>query len=142
MSSNGTRTLVIRHGTLIDGSGNPPSPNEAIVIVGNRIHSMGSIPEDVRLEDQEHVQVIDATGQWIMPGLIDGHCHLSFGYPAIAGVRSSRGTTSAEFSTLRAARNAQQVLRSGVTSLSVPGGTWFIDGNRSGSQIPSCHPRC
>lgn len=127
MGSNGTSTMVIRHGTLIDGSGNPPRLNEAIVIVGNRIHSIGSIPEDIRLEDQEHVQVIDATGQWIMPGLIDGHCHLSFGYPTITGVRSSRGTTSAEFSTLRAARNAQQVLRSGVTSLSVPGGTWFID---------------
>lgn len=120
-------TLVILNGTLIDGAGNPPTPNEAIVVQGNRIRSIGRLPEDVRLEDREHVNVIDASEQWILPGLIDGHCHLSFGFPQMSGVPSSQGTTSAEFSTLRAARNAQTVLRSGVTSLSVPGGTWFID---------------
>ena len=32
MSSNGNRTTVIRNGMLIDGSGNPPTQNEAIVI--------------------------------------------------------------------------------------------------------------
>jgi imidazolonepropionase-like amidohydrolase len=127
MGSNGTKTIVITNGTLIDGSGNPPTPNQALVIEGNRIRSTGRLPEDVRLEERDKVHVIDAEGQWIMPGLIDGHCHLSFGFPQLAGVRSARGTTSPEFSTLRAARNAQQVLRSGVTSLSVPGGTWFID---------------
>jgi imidazolonepropionase-like amidohydrolase len=120
-------TLVILNGTLIDGAGNPPTPNEAMVVQGNRIRSMGRLPEDVRLEDREHVNVIDASEQWILPGLIDGHCHLSFGFPQMNGAPSSQGTTSAEFSTLRAARNAQTVLRSGVTSLSVPGGTWFID---------------
>jgi imidazolonepropionase-like amidohydrolase len=120
-------TLVILNGTLIDGSGNPPVPNEAIVIEGNRIRSVGRLPEDIQLEDLAHVDVIDASEQWILPGLIDGHCHLSFGFPQMSGVPSSHGTTSAEFSTLRAARNAQTVLRSGVTSLSVPGGTWFID---------------
>lgn len=120
-------TLVILNGTLIDGAGNPPTPNEAIVVQGNRIRSIGRLPEDVRLEDREHVNVIDASEQWILPGLIDGHCHLSFGFPQMHGAPSSQGTTSAEFSTLRAARNAQTVLRSGVTSLSVPGGTWFID---------------
>ena len=127
MGSNGTKTLVIQHGTLIDGSGKPPRPNDAIVIEGNRIRSIGRLPKGVRLDDREHVHVIDASGQWIMPGLIDGHCHLSFGYPAVEGIRSAKGTTSPEFSTLRAAKNAQTVLHSGVTSLSVPGGTWFID---------------
>ncbi len=120
-------TLVILNGTLIDGTGRPPVPNEAIVVEGNRIRSVGRLPEDVRLEDRAHVDVIDASEQWILPGLIDGHCHLSFGFPQMSGVPSSQGTTSAEFSTLRAARNAQTVLRTGVTSLSVPGGTWFID---------------
>ncbi|MBI3329069.1 MAG: amidohydrolase family protein [Nitrospinae bacterium] len=127
MANHAKRTLVIRNGTLIDGSGKPPTPNEAIVIEGNRIRSTGPLPADVQLADRDNVHVIDALGQWIMPGLIDGHCHLSFGHPHMTGVPSARGTTSAEFSTLRAARNAQQVLRSGVTSLSVPGGTWFID---------------
>jgi imidazolonepropionase-like amidohydrolase len=127
MPNHTAKTLVIQHGTLIDGAGGPAVANEALVITGNRIRSVGRLPEDVRLEDQAHVQVIDASGQWIMPGLIDGHCHLSFGLPAFPEVPSARGTINPGFSALRAARNAQTVLRSGVTSVAVPGGTWFID---------------
>ena len=127
MGGNSKKTMVIRNGTLIDGSGSPSIQNEAIVIEGERIRSTGRLPGDVNLEDRDNVQVIDASGQWIMPGLIDSHCHLSFGFPQVSGVDSARGTTSPEFSALRAAKNAQTILRSGVTGISVPGGTWFID---------------
>jgi imidazolonepropionase-like amidohydrolase len=112
---------------LIDGTGNSPSRSEAIVIQGNRIKSTGRLPSDIRLEDRDNVEVINATGQWIMPGLIDAHTHLSYGNPKVPGEARGRGTTRPEFNTLRAARNAQIVLRSGVTSISVPGGTWFTD---------------
>jgi imidazolonepropionase-like amidohydrolase len=81
----------------------------------------------VNLEDTDKVDVIDADGQWIMPGLIDGHCHLSFGMPAVQGYASARGTINPGFSAIRAAKNAQTILRSGVTSVSIPGGTWFIE---------------
>ncbi len=121
------RTTIIRGGTLIDGSGQSPVQNDAIVLDGDRIRSVGVLPPDVNAEDPESVRTIDASGKWIMPGLIDGHCHLSFGQPAMPGLNIARGTVSSEFSTIRAARNAQTVLRSGVTSVCVPGGTWFID---------------
>jgi imidazolonepropionase-like amidohydrolase len=121
------KTLVIRNGTLIDGSGRPASRNDAIVIEGNRIRSVGALPADIHLEDRKTVEVIDAAGQWIMPGLIDAHCHMSYGYPLIKGEGKGKGTTRPEFSTLKSARSAQKVLRSGVTSIAVPGGTWFTD---------------
>ena len=121
------KTLVIRNGTLIDGSGQATARNDAIVIEGNRIKSVGPLPPDVRLEDRSKVEVLDAGGQWIMPGLIDAHCHMSYGYPAVKGEGKGKGTTRPEFSTLKSARSAQKVLRSGVTSISVPGGTWFTD---------------
>ena len=127
MTSQNQQTTVIRNGTLIDGSGRPAAENEAVVIQGNRITSVGRVPPGLNLEDKESVRIIDATGRWIMPGLIDGHCHLSFGQPSMPGVSIGRGTASAEFTTLKAARNAQTILRSGVTSVSIPGGTWFID---------------
>lgn len=127
MSSNGKKTIVIANGTLIDGTGSPPFRNEAIVIQGNRIKCTGRLPADIRIEDREKVEVVDAAGQWIMPGLIDAHTHLSYGNPKVPGEARGRGTTRPEFNTLRAARNAQLVLRSGVTSISVPGGTWFTD---------------
>jgi imidazolonepropionase-like amidohydrolase len=127
MPANSVKTTIIRNGSLIDGSGRVPVDNDTVVIQGDRIRSVGSVPPDVNVEDLENVATIDASGKWIMPGLIDGHCHLSFGQPAMPGITMARGTVSSEFSTLRAARNAQTILRSGVTSVCVPGGTWFID---------------
>lgn len=127
MSDSESKTLVIRNGTLIDGSGAAAAANTAVVIQGNRISSVGELPGEVNLEDTDKVDVIDATGQWIMPGLIDGHCHLSFGMPAVQGYASARGTVNPGFSAIRAAKNAQTILRSGVTSVSIPGGTWFIE---------------
>ena len=127
MSDSESKTLVIRNGTLIDGSGTAAAANTAVVIQGNRISSVGELPGGVNLEDADKVDVIDATGQWIMPGLIDGHCHLSFGMPAVQGYASARGTVNPGFSAIRAAKNAQTILRSGVTSVSIPGGTWFIE---------------
>ena len=127
MSTNGAKTTIIRNGTLIDATGQPAVQNDAVVVQGNRILSVGAVPPQINVEDREHVETIDATDKWIMPGLIEGHCHLSFGQPVMPGLSVARGTTSPEFSTIRAAKNAQIVLRSGVTSLSIPGGTWFID---------------
>src|SRR5262249_43423731 len=127
MSAARKKTLVVRNGILIDGSGRPAARNDAIVIEGNRIRSVGALPPDVELEDRRTVEVIDAGGQWIMPGLIDAHCHVSYGYPMIKGEGKGKGTTRPEFSTLKSARSVQKVLRSGVTGISVPGGTWFTD---------------
>jgi imidazolonepropionase-like amidohydrolase len=124
---SGKKTLVIRNGNLIDGSGNPTARNDAVVVEGNRIKSVGALPGDLQLADRANVEVLDAAGQWIMPGLIDAHCHVSYGYPMIKGEGKGKGTTRPEFSTLKSARSVQKVLRSGVTSISVPGGTWFTD---------------
>ena len=98
------------------------------MIEGNRIKSVGPLPPDVALEDRRHVRG-DRRGRanGSCPGLIDAHCHVSYGYPTIKGEGKGKGTTRPEFSTLKSARSVQKVLRSGVTSISVPGGTWFTD---------------
>jgi imidazolonepropionase-like amidohydrolase len=43
--------LVIRNGTLIDGTGAQPAPNDAIVVRDNRIVSIGPLPPDVSIAD-------------------------------------------------------------------------------------------
>ena len=52
------KTLVIRNGTLIDGSGKAAAGNDAIVIQGNRVKSVGALPADVKLEDRKNVDVL------------------------------------------------------------------------------------
>ncbi len=74
------KTLVIRGGMLIDGTGGPPRGPVDIVIEGNRIASVrpagtpglplaqGRNPKNADLE-------IDAAGQYILPGFVDVHVH-------------------------------------------------------------------
>src|SRR5271157_5431569 len=111
--------LLIENGALIDGSGAATVENATIALEGNRIASVGS-PVPARPGDT----VIDAAGKYILPGLIDAHCHLSLHQGALPGVRY---TSSAEFCTLWAAHAIGRVLRAGVTSIAVPGGKWFTD---------------
>src|SRR5262249_33614769 len=51
----------------------------------------------------------------------------SYGYTVIKGEGKGKGTAQPEFSKLKPARSEQKVLRSGVTSISVPGDTWVTD---------------
>jgi imidazolonepropionase-like amidohydrolase len=89
------RTLVVRHGTLIDGSGRPPVPNDALVIEGNRIKSVGPLPESIRSSgSRDDVEVIDASGQWIMSGLIDASDGRFPTSPPIASTRAGSSTST------------------------------------------------
>ena len=68
-----TRPIAIVGGTLIDGTGRPPLVNAAIIMQEGRLVAVGarggvSIPEGA--------EVIDVAGKTVLPGLIDGHCHL------------------------------------------------------------------
>src|SRR5262245_53889189 len=65
--------LVIQGGTLIDATGRPPLEDSVIVIEGNRFKAVGKRGE---IAVPIGSRVIDAKGKTILPGLIDGHCHL------------------------------------------------------------------
>jgi imidazolonepropionase-like amidohydrolase len=61
-------------GTLIDGRGGPAVPNANVVIRDGKIDCAG--PASL-CPLPEGVQVIDAKGAWVTPGLIDAHVHFS-----------------------------------------------------------------
>ncbi|HJU15766.1 MAG TPA: amidohydrolase family protein [Stellaceae bacterium] len=114
--------LLIRNGTVIDGTGKPPFANGVLIIEGNEITHAGDV--SAAGEQRRGDVVIDAAGKYIMPGLIDGHVHLSSHQGALPGVRYP---SSPEFATLWAARAASKILHAGVTGISVPGGKHFVD---------------
>ncbi len=60
--------LVIRNGTLVDGSGGAPYPAD-VGVIGDRIAAIGRIRE-------RGVQEVDAEGHVVTPGFVDGHTHL------------------------------------------------------------------
>jgi imidazolonepropionase-like amidohydrolase len=68
-----TVALVIQGGTLIDATGRPPLENAVIVVEGERVKAVGKRGE---VAVPRNARVIDVGGKTILPGLIDGHCHL------------------------------------------------------------------
>ena len=60
--------------TVIDGSGRAPLTNAVIVVRGSRIDTI--VPAQ-GYEIPRHTRVVDVSGKWIIPGLIDAHAHVS-----------------------------------------------------------------
>jgi imidazolonepropionase-like amidohydrolase len=102
---------VIRAGRLIDGTGADPATDVALVIEGGKIARREPWSDDLQREGIIH----DFSGQTVLPGLVDAHCHLTLlgaGLP----YEQEEGHTD-EFMAVTAVHNAQVMLRSGVTTL-------------------------
>ena len=72
--------LIIRGGTLIDGTGGPPRGPVDIVIENNqivRIASVGTpfIPIDEDRRPKDATYELEAEGMYILPGFVDLHIH-------------------------------------------------------------------
>ena len=73
--SDATEILVIQGGTVFDSVGGTMLPNRTVVIENGRIADV--IGPGGRLKIGRHFQMMDATGNYIVPGLIDAHVHLA-----------------------------------------------------------------
>jgi N-acyl-D-amino-acid deacylase len=80
--------LVIRNGTVIDGSGRPRVRADVGVRDG-RIATIGRI-------DERGADEVDAEGHFVTPGFIDGHTHLDvqFSWDPLGTCSSWHGVTS------------------------------------------------
>ena len=67
------KRVVIDGGTLIDATGRPPIQDAVVIIENERIREAGRKQEIPIPKDSS---VINAKGKTILPGFIDGHCHL------------------------------------------------------------------
>src|ERR1700754_3521411 len=64
---------VIEHVRVIDGTGRAPIENATVVIDGDKIVSVSTKKP---LTVAKGAKVIDATGETLMPGIINAHGHL------------------------------------------------------------------
>ena len=67
------RTIAVQGATLIDGTGRSPLSCAVILIEGDRIAAVGKCGA-VAIPRGAHI--VDVRGKFILPGLIDCHCHL------------------------------------------------------------------
>lgn len=107
--------LVIKGGTLIDGTGAPPIPDAALLIEDGKIKAVGP---QAGLGWPREAEVVDAAGKTIMPGLIDCHSHaIAYEYNL-----ETRVTTPMSLTVVRTLKNLHTMLDMGVTTLRDGGG--------------------
>lgn len=101
--------VLFRKASVWDGSGAEPYPAD-VLVEGKRIkvvaRTLGQLPAD-------GATIIDAHGRTLMPGLVEGHAHISFGG---AVNDSDLGNIPPEEHVLLTMRNAKTLLDHGFTS--------------------------
>src|ERR1700712_533266 len=103
-------TMLFRNAQVWDAISAEAYPGE-VLIEGNRITSVARGRNQIAAG--RAAETIDARGLFLMPGLVEGHCHLSF-----VGVATNKelGEIPVEEHLLRTCRNATKILDHGFTS--------------------------
>jgi imidazolonepropionase-like amidohydrolase len=68
-------TIAFRGATVIDGTGAPPRRNMLVVVADGRITLITALTPESLARLPAGTEEISAEGQWMLPGLIDGHVH-------------------------------------------------------------------
>jgi imidazolonepropionase-like amidohydrolase len=112
-SSVAAQTVAIRAGNVIDTAKGTVAKDQIILVEDGKIKSMGSgtaVPAGA--------QVIDLSSEWVIPGLMDAHTHVTLTkVPGKAPFEAAYLQQSSAFRALRGLRNAQDLLRAGFTTL-------------------------
>lgn len=100
-------TLAIQNVTLIDGTGEAPRDGMTVVVAEGRVSAVG---KDVKIPSD--AQLIDGTGKFLIPGLMDIHIHVP-GSP----VRNSAGELIRPENRALSTTALHSFLYSGVTTI-------------------------
>ena len=135
--------LALTGASIFDGTGAPPMDG-IILLHGERIAAIGpraeiTLPDDAR--------VIDLSGYWIIPGLIDAHVHFFqsgslYTRPDIIDLRRFRPYAS-EIAWIRRhlPANLARYLASGITSVVDMAGPWWVMDVRDAAEQTASAPR-
>ena len=107
------QTIAIHAGHLINPSSGSITNNQTILIQDGKITAMGS-----NVTVPAGAQVVDLSNEWVMPGLIDAHTHITFqeipGKAPFEGMYLKEGSP---FRALRGLHTGQIILNAGFTTV-------------------------
>jgi imidazolonepropionase-like amidohydrolase len=107
--------------TLIDGTGAAPVEQTALLVNGDRIEAVGP-KNEVPIPAQ--AKVIDLQGKYLLPGLIDTHIHMDLHG---MGDTFQENLVEDKLRTLRTAREMEDTLKAGFTTIRNVGSVNYID---------------
>jgi imidazolonepropionase-like amidohydrolase len=122
---------LIRNATILTGTGTRIDGGD-LLLEGGRIKAVGT-----SLAAPEGAVVVDATGRWVTPGLIDVHSHMGvYGSPGVDAQNDGNESTDPVTSNVWAEHSVwpqdpgfEVALRGGITSLQIlPGSANLIGG--------------
>ena len=141
LSQHLPKRTVIHAGKLLDVKTGNMLSDQAIVIEGDKIVSIGAMSSLKLSGDERRIDLANGT---VLPGLIDAHTHLTFdpqfGYEGLAisvprealiGAKNARVTLEAGFTTVRnvgADGYADVALRDAINAGDVPGPRMLVSG--------------
>ena len=70
--STTAQVVAYRGGTLIDGNDGEPTADAVLIVENGKINAVGSATV---VEIPERASVVDLSGRFVMPGMIDTHVH-------------------------------------------------------------------
>lgn len=109
--------MIILKGRVIDGNGDTPIENGAVIIEGNKIKSVISADE-LPSGIEKNADVYEVDNGSILPGLIDAHVHMGLG----SAFSSEWVTITPQDCVIRAIRDMEELRTSGYTSFRDLGG--------------------
>lgn len=112
---------LIRGGWLWDGSGDAPIRHGGVLIDGDRIVAVGRADQLA----SAGVEIVDRGEEFLMPGLIDAHTHITI----VPGLGNQVGQLlePIERQTMRGVANMRRHFRAGVTTARIMGEENWLD---------------
>ena len=114
--------VALTGATLVDLEGGPPIEDAVVVMEEGHFTAVGAAAVTAVPRGAE---VVDASGLWLVPGLMNMHVHFGLKLPGAAGAALA-DETEAELA-LRMAANARKSLEAGVTTVRLPGDEGHAD---------------
>ncbi|HVZ18724.1 MAG TPA: amidohydrolase family protein [Terriglobales bacterium] len=110
------QTVAVRAGHLIDPANASVADNQIILVGNGKITAIGS-----NVKVPANVETVDLSKEWVLPGLVDAHTHITMNLPpAAAGESYWENYLMRESTAFRAERglhNAELLLKAGFTAL-------------------------
>lgn len=116
------QSLLIRAKGIYNSSKHQVLEHDGLLTEGTKIRAIGSYAELAKSHPE--AQVVDLQECYLFPGLINTHVHLEFNAEDDPRVDFIAEEPQVRF--LRAAENANKMLRSGATTIRDAGSTWDL----------------